>query len=382
MNHGDANSARHVLAVLPSEGLGGGIERYADAVLVALRNRGVAVEQVAFHRVDQPASWLKTRVRFARDLRRAAPRLRASTDATVLVFHPSLLLATVALLRLARVRRARRIAVIYCQEIWGLSRVERRVLPRLQVRWLAISSFTAGVAAPLGLARLLPPGFVPEWYELLSSTPRPERQAASGTRLLTVFRLPDADVKGVYTLLAACDLLATAGVPAQLCIAGAGRAPHRLRAECADRAWVSLVESPSDRELARLYANADVFVLATRTSTVKPIAAEGFGIVLAEAQLCGAAVVAPASGGGTAAFVDGVTGVAPVDESFRALAQVLQDFVRSPSMLRSMGSNAAIWARRRFDPARYGDTVMSIIFDEPASGTLPLVIEPLAESEV
>jgi glycosyltransferase involved in cell wall biosynthesis len=168
-------------------------------------------------------------------------------------------------------------------------------------------------------------------------------------------------------------------VAVQLCLAGAAPAPPRLLAETAGRAWVSVVESPSDRELAALYANADVFVLATRTSTIQPLAAEGFGIVLAEAQLCGTPVVAPAFGGGTAAFVDGLTGLTPVDESASALARVLHDLIRSPSVLQSMGANAAVWARQRFDPVHFGDTVMSALFDDPATGALPLVIGPQAE---
>src|SRR5262249_42169598 len=148
---------------------------------------------------------------------------------------------------------------------------------------LAVSPFTAGAAAPLGLSPLLSPRVVPAWYELLSSTPPPKKPGTSENRLLSGLPLEDAEGKSGYTLLAACESLARAGVAVQLCLAGAGRAPQRLLAEASGRAWVSLVESPSDRDLAALYANADVFVLATRTSTMQPLAAEGFGMVLAEA---------------------------------------------------------------------------------------------------
>jgi phosphatidyl-myo-inositol dimannoside synthase len=64
-------------------------------------------------------------------------------------------------------------------------------------------------------------------------------------------------------------------------------------------------------------------------------------------------VVGPAHGGSPDAYLDGVTGATPRDESVGALARVLDELARQPACLATMGERGASWARARFAPDRY-----------------------------
>lgn len=373
-----------VLAVLPSTALGGGIERYSQAVLGALSTGHVKISHVALNTGTRVGPARK--LRFLLELYRAGRDTSAAAPVTVLVFHPALAPAAEIALSLARTHRAETIVFCYGQEIWGLRTLERRLIRRGKARLVTISSFSAGALATLGLARLLPPGLDPMWYGRLISVSRLDRSPGASWHLLSVFRLDDCMVKGAYALLECGDRLVARGLPIRLKIAGSGVPPEMLKREVAKRSeWAELVPVPSDDELARLYGWADLFVLATKTSTSHPLSTEGFGIVLAEAQVAGVPVVAPAFGGASSAYLNGVTGVAPVDESVGSLARVLEQLLNDPETLSRLAQNAAIWARHRFDPSEYADTVLAVLFDEPASHrvlrSFPVVLTADQESE-
>jgi glycosyltransferase involved in cell wall biosynthesis len=74
--------------------------------------------------------------------------------------------------------------------------------------------------------------------------------------------------------------------------------------------------------------------------------------------VAGTAVVGPAHGGSLAAYLDGVTGLTPRDESAAALAQVIGALLRSPARLREMGEHAAAWAGARYAPDRFAAQVI------------------------
>jgi phosphatidylinositol alpha-1,6-mannosyltransferase len=69
--------------------------------------------------------------------------------------------------------------------------------------------------------------------------------------------------------------------------------------------------------------------------------------------VAGTAVVGPAYGGSPDAYLDGVTGATPRDESVAALADVLDGLTRRPDLLSAMGARGASWARERFAPGSY-----------------------------
>jgi glycosyltransferase involved in cell wall biosynthesis len=138
-------------------------------------------------------------------------------------------------------------------------------------------------------------------------------------------------------------------------VCGTGEAPPSLL-DLVDRfSFCSVREGVTDNELAALLGNADVFVLATKMRRAGAACGEGFGMALQEAQLAGAAVVAPAQGGSHEAFLEGITGVAPRDEGTDALAEVFSRLLSDPARLEAMGKRAATWAGEMFDPQRYSD---------------------------
>jgi glycosyltransferase involved in cell wall biosynthesis len=96
-----------------------------------------------------------------------------------------------------------------------------------------------------------------------------------------------------------------------------------------------------------------LFVLATYTRRGRSAVGEGFGLVLLEAQAAGTPVVAPAYGGSREAYIEGVTGVTPADESAEALTRVLRDLLKDPTRLAWMGKHATQWSRQAFAPERY-----------------------------
>jgi glycosyltransferase involved in cell wall biosynthesis len=117
--------------------------------------------------------------------------------------------------------------------------------------------------------------------------------------------------------------------------------------------WCTIRPGLSDTDLARELATADLFVLATQTRNGHRPTGEGFGLVLLEAQVAGTPVITPAYGGSHEACVEGVTGMAPTDESADALARILQELLKDPGRLACMGRHAAEWARQASDPERY-----------------------------
>jgi glycosyltransferase involved in cell wall biosynthesis len=108
----------------------------------------------------------------------------------------------------------------------------------------------------------------------------------------------------------------------------------------------------SDDDLARELAAADLFVLATNTRRGRSAVGEGFGLVLLEAQAAGTPVIAPAYGGSREAYIEGVTGVGPADESAEALTRTLDDLLKDPARLAWMGRNATQWTRMSFASER------------------------------
>ena len=139
------------------------------------------------------------------------------------------------------------------------------------------------------------------------------------------------------------------------------------------RPWCTLAAQMSDLELAQQFAAADLFVLATRTRMGRRACGEGFGLVLIEAQVAGTPVIVPAHGGSSDAYAEGVTGLAPVDETPEALATVLRQVLDDRAKLAAMGKSAAEWARKAFAPECYAPPRPEACYEQtPRTVRLPL----------
>jgi glycosyltransferase involved in cell wall biosynthesis len=224
------------------------------------------------------------------------------------------------------------------------------------VRVVAVSTFTAGALFGDCPATILPPGLSQDWFRILVGAAGDIRPRETGFQLLTAFRLEDWQDKGLPQLL---DAVAALGRPdVRVTICGSGEPPSDLR-RLVRIHGCPLRSGLSDRELASEIAGADIFVLATRTRRGPTAYGEGFGLVLLEAQVAGTPVVAPAYGGSHDAYIDGMTGVAPKDESAEALTAVLDDLLRDPQRLAHMGQRAAEWAREAFAPELYASLAVA-----------------------
>lgn len=343
----DAAAVGQTLLLTPSRGLGGGIERYVETVEAAFAEHGVTCTRLDLDRPGLSAH----RALFAAGLDALPP---AAEPPQVIVAHTALL--PVASL-IARRRPVRGISVIcHGSEVWGLRgrlrwQLERGLMRQANIRVVAVSSFTAGALFPGPQATILPPGLSAAWYRELVDAAAGARPPGAGLELTTAFRLGDWRDKGLPELTAALSALGRSDV--RLTVCGSGTPPPDLLAHVARHRWCALRRNLTDRELAAQLASSDLFVLATRTRSGRLPCGEGFGLVLLEAQLAGTAVVGPAHGGSPDAYLDGVTGETPGDESAASLARLLEALVRDRSRLNLMGERGAALARERFDPARY-----------------------------
>ena len=365
------STPRRLLALVPSQRRGGGIEAYVDAVVDACRRRGHRVEVLALSTPEcvQPSVW--TKLRYAGKALYAAVAGPQDFDAVV-AFHPAFI-PVAALIDIARRNGGEAPMVLFHgNDIWSLPRWQRWALRRRRLPVLTVSSFSAGalVGAGLGVARLIPPALSADRFELLRSVARCRPAVDVSTpAVLSVFRLEDAPGKGGEVLVEAAGRLRGRWPGLSLVLAGRGPIPEALRAMGSSRPWLQVVESPTDAELAELYRRACLFVLATRTRAGRRCAyGEGFGIVLAEAQLAGVPVVGPASGGSGDAFVDRYTGRRVSDESPGALAAVMAEMLESATVLASYGAHAADWAKLTFDPVAFGSRLEQTLFGAPSRG--------------
>ena len=344
---GEPSVTSRVLLLSPSQGLGGGIERYVQTLEWAF-----AAEGVACQRLDLNGSGNRAHSGL---LSRGRAVLRAEPSPVRLVVAHRALLPVAALL--SRDPAVRGMSVLgYGTDMWG-SRwrprrsLERHLMRRPDVRVVAISNFTSGAILRDCRATVLPPALSREWFDTLAAAAASRQARSQGISLMSAFRLTDWRGKGLPQLVAAVAALGRPDVSLTIC--GSGEPPVGLLRLISEYAWCTVRAGLSDSDLARELAAADLFVLATKTRSGRRVLGEGFGLVLLEAQAAGTPVIAPAYGGSREAYIEGVTGVAPTDESAEALTRTLHDLLKDPARLAGMRRHAAQWSEQAFTSERY-----------------------------
>ncbi len=138
-------------------------------------------------------------------------------------------------------------------------------------------------------------------------------------------------------LLADAFLLARESEPAlRLVLAGGGPEQEYLRERLGDGAtFLGWVEG---RELARVYANADIFLFPSATDT--------FGQVILEAQASGLPAIAVARGGPLSLIEDRVTGLL-CEPNPQSLARAVLELAGSPLLRERLARSALATVRRR-----------------------------------
>ena len=349
---GGGARAERALLLAPSRGLGGGIERYLQTVESAFADAGVASR-----RVDLARPGLAGHRALLAEATSALAGIAGPARPRLVVGHRSLLPVAAVL---ARTRRVDGISLVcHGSDVWKSRRnprsgLESWLMSRHDVRLVAVSGFTAGALISHGLATILPPGLSRSWFGELVGAGRDaaaDATSRAGRGVMTAFRLTEWRDKGLPQLTAALAALGRGDV--RLTVCGSGAPPADLVAHVRRYPWCTLRPGLDDAGLAAQFARANLFVLATRTRPGNRPSGEGFGLVLLEAQVAGTAVVGPAHGGSPGAYLEGITGETPREESVPALAQVLDGLLARPGRLGRMGARGAQWARARFDPDRY-----------------------------
>ena len=124
------------------------------------------------------------------------------------------------------------------------------------------------------------------------------------------------------------------------------RALESLTDELGLHQHVQFRGEPSDEELIECYQQCDLFALPNREVS-RDI--EGFGMVLVEAQACGKAVIAGASGGTAETMLAKRTGelVSCIDPN--EVASAIVRYLREPALLHRIGQEGREWALAEFD---------------------------------
>ena len=332
-----------VYALVPSRGLGGGIESYVRASLEALEANGAQVIEMPLQTPEQPLS-LRRKAEFAFDVIRRTP---ANSQARPHRHH-----------RIPSVVRPCRVYRAPCGRIanaW-VRRVPRtRSFP---------GSSQASERSHAGGREHVHGGHVGAvrerrrtscWHpsrSLRAPHSRSADRAEPGDerRVMSVFQLSSFVGKGGPCIIDACERLRASGRPITLTFAGHGHAAPELTAAAAGRDWIRVHESPTDSDLDALFREVDLFVLATRSRYREGVRGEGLGLVLVEASLAGLPIVAPAYGGSADAFIEGLTGLKPSDESAEALGLTIAWAFDHPEETTKMAAGARVWASAAFGP--------------------------------
>ncbi|MHB1295900.1 MAG: glycosyltransferase family 4 protein [Anaerolineae bacterium] len=150
--------------------------------------------------------------------------------------------------------------------------------------------------------------------------------------------------KGLGTLLQALRLLLDSGRHPTLDLVGEGPERHRLERLVARLGLATRVTFHGhlpQNQLVQHYCACDVFVLPTRY--------EALGMVLVEAALCGAPVVASRVGGVPEAVCEDKTALLVPPDDPQALAAAIGRLLDDPALARAMGLAGQRWVAEHYD---------------------------------
>jgi len=121
---------------------------------------------------------------------------------------------------------------------------------------------------------------------------------------------------------------------------------------------------PDEAELVECYQQCDLFALPNRQVNSD---IEGFGIVLLEAQACGKAVVAGASGGTSAAIQINRTGQLVACDTPDQLGELVGDLLQNPLRAGAMVRQGREWVAANFDWTLLTRTAVDLFSDSAAT---------------
>ncbi len=170
------------------------------------------------------------------------------------------------------------------------------------------------------------------WWTEAADSSAPENTAVDLAR-------PYVVVAGRLVPYKRPDLAVAAAVRAgrRVIVAGAGPLAQRLRSIGGD---VDVIERPDDDTLRAILRHADALLFP---------GVEDFGMLPVEAQSCGTAVIARASGGALETVIDGVTGVHVAGDGLDEWTQAIAAFDADTFDAEKIRRHAAGFSAERFD---------------------------------
>ncbi|MDY6056152.1 glycosyltransferase [Micrococcus sp.] len=215
----------------------------------------------------------------------------------------------------------------------------RRILRRADAV-IAVSDFIAGrvkaLGAPERTLHRLPVG-----VEII---PREDREPVMD--VVFVGRL--VEVKGVWHLLSALDILRRQGRSVSACIIGDGPDREKLQRFASERdLGVTFLGAVGHQQVPQLMASSRIFCGPSVTS--RGGAVEGLGLVFLEAALQERPIVAFRSGGVGEAVADGQTGLLVSEGDDEALAAAIARLLDDPVLCSEMGKRGRARVESLFD---------------------------------
>jgi glycosyltransferase involved in cell wall biosynthesis len=225
---------------------------------------------------------------------------------------------------------------------WFLSRYEKHLLPRVFARCAALGAVSpVSTSYATGRATLVPPGVDTAVFSPASAELR------RGPTVLYVGRMDRSSRwKGVDILLRAMVLLRSQLPDVQLDLVGAGDAVPEIqslaRSLGIDQAinWRGVLDGEA---LVEQYRQAGVVVLPSTTES------ESFGMVLIEAMACGCPVVGSDVGGIPYVIRSHIDGLLVPPGEPKALADACLSIFEDPAMAAELGKQGRVIAEKRWD---------------------------------
>ena len=221
-------------------------------------------------------------------------------------------------------------------------------------------------------ATVIPLGVPVEGFDALTKT---VRRVGDPPVILTVGRMSKAEYyeayrdpsdlyKGFKSVVEAVALLRKAGVPAVLEMVGDGNARPDLQAWVNRQSvspFVNFLGRVSDSELARQYARADVFVLASE--------GEGFGLVYAEAMAHGLPCVGVAAGAAPEVVINDESGFVVRPRDSQEIADRLYVLLGNPQVYARLSRGAAVRHRTHYTQAAFIQRIVAALQSPVPTGS-------------
>ena len=225
-----------------------------------------------------------------------------------------------------------------------------------------VSHYSAGLTMDLGIEKnrihVITNGVDPECFKPVSKGKSNNGQKT----LLTVARL---DLhKGHDRVLEALALLKEEGLRPHYNIVGEGEEEKRLRSltqRLGLESQVTFTGFIPDNQLPNIYAESDIFIMASREIPGRLDLIEGFGISLLEASASGLPVIAGRSGGVEDAVLDGETGILVNPDDPHDIAQALKLLLDNNALANDLGEKGRHWTETQMSWDHAADRVLNAV---------------------